>query len=64
MAAEIICDGCGKRAPMTADKSGNWIKPRDWFERWDQDGIQTACCRKCIEIISKNTGKTNIVNPI
>lgn len=64
MAAEAICDGCGKRAPMVATQSGNWIKPYTWFERSDKDGIQTACSRECIDKIARKTGKTGAVLPI
>lgn len=64
MAAESICDGCGKRAPMEPRHFG-WCKPHNWFERMDKDGtVQTACCRECIDIIAKKTGKTNVVLPI
>ena len=64
MSAEIICDGCGKRAAMTATRHGDWIKPRDWFQRSDEDGIQTACSRECIEKIARKTGKTGVVLPV
>ena len=51
MACEYICDGCGKREP--ADFNGReWVKPSSWYQRSDEDGIQDACCRECIEIIS------------
>ena len=33
MAAEWICDGCGRRAPGVPNSMGDWRKPRDWFER-------------------------------
>lgn len=62
MAAEIICDGCGKRVPMEA-ANGNWFKPRSWFERSDKDGIQSACSRECIDKIAVASGKTGIVLP-
>lgn len=63
MACEYICDGCGKR--QKADHNGhNWFKPSSWFERSDEDGIQTACSRSCIETIAKGTGKTGVVLPI
>ena len=64
MGAESICDGCGKREPMIAGANGNWHKPRDWYERFDKDGIQTARCRKCIELIAAKTGKTDGVLPV
>jgi hypothetical protein len=64
MAAESICDGCGKRAAMVAGQDGRWHKPRPWFERSDNDGIQTACSRECIEKIAKETGKTPCVLPV
>lgn len=63
MAAEIICDGCGKRSKMPA-YHGNWFKPDSWFERSDDDGIQSACSRECIDKIAKQTGKTGAVLPI
>jgi hypothetical protein len=65
MAAEIICDGCGKREPMWVSTSlHNWIKPASWYERSDEDGIQTACSRPCIEKIAKESGKTPCVLPV
>lgn len=63
MAAEWICDGCGKRAPGVP-AGGNWYKPDSWFERSDDDGIQTACSRPCIDRIAKASGKTGVVLPI
>ena len=64
MSAEIICDGCGKRKPMVAGKDGNWHKPASWFERSDEDGIQTACCRKCIDATAAKTGKSSTILPL
>lgn len=64
MAAEIICDGCGKRAPAVAGADGHWHKPRDWYERSDKEGIQTAWSRACIDTIAAKSGKTNVVLPI
>lgn len=64
MAAESICDGCGKRAPMEHGVNGTWHKPRSWYERSDEDGIQTACCRECIEKVAEKTGKSSLVLPI
>lgn len=62
MAAEIICDGCGKREPMES-AHGRWFKPSLWFERSDKDGIQSACSRQCIDAIAEKSGKTNVVLP-
>lgn len=63
MAAEWICDGCGKREK--ADHNGrDWIKPRLWFQRSDDDGPQDACCRECVDKIAEKTGKTGCVLPI
>ena len=64
MAAEWICDGCGKREPGVATRMGRWIKPSHWFERSDNDGIQSACCKKCIDKIAATSGKTSLVLPI
>lgn len=63
MSAEFICDGCGKRAPGEY-AHGQWFKPRDWYERSDEDGPQDACSRACIEVIAAKTGKTGCVLPI
>ena len=63
MACEFICDGCGQR--HSGYHNGlNWFKPLVWFERSDDDGVQTACSRSCIEKISKETGKTSLVLPV
>lgn len=64
MSAESICDGCGKRESMDAGAGGNWFKPSWWYERSDEDGIQTACSRECIDKIAKKSGKTSTVIPI
>lgn len=63
MAAEIICDGCGKRAKMEEGKDGNYHKPRQWYQRSDDDGIQVACCRECIEKVAEKSGKSSLVLP-
>ena len=64
MAMESICDGCGKREPAEQGRLGTWHKPRHWYERIDDDGIQTACSRECIDKIAKATGKTDLVRPV
>jgi hypothetical protein len=64
MSAEAICDGCGARSPMWANRHGDWFKPNLWFSRTDDDGTQLACCRACIEVIAEKTGKTRVVLPI
>lgn len=63
MACEFTCDGCGKKAPGFS-AHGQWFKPSQWFERSDDDGIQTACSRPCIDTIAKNSGKTAVVIPL
>lgn len=63
MTCEFICDGCGKHEKGI--KSGyGYTKPRDWFQRSDNDGVQDACSRECIKIIAQKTGKTSIAIPI
>lgn len=66
MAAEIVCDGCGKRESMVFWKHGDhgWQKPAVWFQRQDEDGIQDACSRECIDEIAKKSGKTKCILPI
>jgi hypothetical protein len=61
---EFICDGCGKRSLGCATRSGDWLKPPDWYQRTDDDGTQVACSRRCIDIIAEKTGKTNVVLPV
>lgn len=53
MAAEWICDGCGKREPAVMyGVPRDWHKPRKWFSRADEDGVQDACSPECIEKIA------------
>lgn len=59
---EFICDGCGKRREADTGRFG-YLIPRGWFQRQDEDGIQIACSRECIEMIAKKTRKTNCVLP-
>ena len=63
MGAEWICDGCGKRAPGITGRLGTWHKPASWYQRSDGDGIQTACCRECIDKIAAASEKTSVVLP-
>ena len=64
MAAEMICDGCGKRVPMQRyENSPGWHKPFNWFQRQDKDGIQDACSRECIQKIAQKTGKSAAILP-
>ena len=62
MTCKYICDGCGKEA-LALSNGRSYFKPHDWFQRGDDDGIQTACSRKCIEAISENSGKTAVIAP-
>jgi len=66
MSVKYVCDGCGKEENAVFIKSNptQWHKPEDWFQRSDQDGIQDACDRSCIEDIAKKSGKTCLVVPI
>ena len=64
MAAEFICDGCGKRVMATQGPHGQWLKPHSWYQRSDEDGIQVACSRACIARTSEKSGKTKVVLPI
>lgn len=64
MACEYICDGCGKREPVSvwlSQPGRGFQKPAGWFERADKDGIQVACSRPCIELIAQKSGKTAVV---
>ena len=63
--AEVIfkCDGCGATAPGFW-ANGEVYKPMAWFQRSDEDGVQIACSRRCIQDIADKTGKTSVVLPI
>lgn len=58
------CDGCGKREPGTHGRLGDWHKPSHWYQRGDEDGMQLACSRDCIDRIAAKSGKTGVVLPI
>ena len=66
MAVKYICDGCGIERPAKFYKTNPnvWFKPENWFQRSDEDGIQDACSRTCIDIISSKSGKTTVVIPV
>lgn len=53
MAAEAICDVCGKRASMKVNRFGNWWKPGGWFQRTDEDGELIVCSRECFDVVNK-----------
>ena len=57
------CDGCGKESPGVNYGNGNFNKPNNWFIRGDDDGVQIACSRACIETVSNTSGKTSVVLP-
>lgn len=58
------CDGCGCRAPGESSRRGDWFKLSSWYQRVDEDGIQLACSRECIDKIAAKSGKTSVVLPI
>lgn len=61
----IKCDGCQREAQAEWSKhSQSWHKPRSWYQRSDEDGPQVACCRKCLEQVAKDTGKSPCVLPV
>jgi len=41
---KYICDGCLKEEWALVGANG-FLKPRNWFQRQDKDGIQVACSR-------------------
>lgn len=57
------CDGCGRIGEGEV-YNGDVHKPRNWFIRGDDDGVQISCSRACIDKISAKTGKTSVVLPI
>ncbi len=64
MGVMYVCDNCGKQALAGSNKMGNWLKPATWYTRTDEDGTLVACSRECVEIVSKKTGKPNVIRPI
>lgn len=67
MSCEYTCDGCGKKekaAYYPGNPSAGYHKPEKWFERGDDEGMQVACSRECVEKISKESGKTAVILPI
>lgn len=64
MSAKMVCDGCGKEAPMIVGASGDYFKPSSWFTRSDKEGRQDACSRECIDRVAAKTGKTRVVLPL
>lgn len=68
MAAEVICDGCGKRAAMEYCNRA-FVKPEKWYQHIiaetgaEEGRILVACSRSCIERIAEETGETAVVWP-
>lgn len=60
----FICDGCGKQEEGSFSRSGDALKPRLWYQRSDDEGVQLACSRRCIKRVAEKTGKTSLVLPI
>lgn len=63
MACKYICDGCGKEQSSDV-VNGEHFKPRLWFQRGDEAGVQDACSRPCIDKVAKDSGKTSVVIPV
>lgn len=66
MAAKFICDGCGKETQAgfyPTNAGSGWHKPHSWYQRMDEDGIQDACSRECIDKVAAATKKTAVVSP-
>lgn len=63
MSAFVKCDGCGKEAQME-EATHQFFKPRHWYQRSDDGGIQVACSRQCIEHVAAESGKTRLVLPV
>ncbi len=63
MAMTCVCDGCGKKEPAI-DQKGSFVKPRDWYQRSDDDGTQIACSMDCVQLVADKSKKTGVVLPI
>ena len=61
---EFTCQGCGEKAPGVYGRDHAWHKPDQWFERSEDDGVQTVCSRRCIDKVAARTGKTSVVLPL
>ncbi len=60
-----FCDNCGESAKAVhAKESSVYLKPRDWWERTDEDGTQLVCSRKCRAELSRKTGKSDVALPV
>ena len=57
---EFTCQGCGAKAPGVFYGHG-WNKPNSWFERSDDDGVQTVCSRECIAIVARCLSRRNTI---
>lgn len=65
MPVEYICDGCGTRQPAVYyPATGHVGKPAHWYERSDDDGLQVACSRACIDRIAAQSGKIRVILPL
>lgn len=60
----FVCDGCDKREDGFFGRSANALKPPSWFVRADDDGVQLACSRPCIDKVASKSGKTAVVMPV
>ena len=58
MAAEAICDGCGKREAMWQDALGKWHKPAHWYQGNTPLGWKIVCGTGCAERICDQAMKT------
>lgn len=58
------CDGCGVKCEGEFGRGGEAFKPRHWYQRSDESGVQMACSRPCIDKIAAKSGKTSVVLPI
>jgi hypothetical protein len=60
----FVCDGCGTQQDGHFGGFLEAHKPPGWFARRDEDGVQVACSRTCIDAIAAKSGKTSVVLPI
>ena len=58
MAAEAICDGCGKREAMWQDALGKWHKPAHWYQGNTPLGWKMGCSRECAAKVGSASLKT------
>lgn len=66
MAAEAICDGCGKKDPMLVDYNcpGSWLAPKGWWLQQKGNDVYITCSAECAVQVEKEAaiGKKEVAD--